>query len=96
MTFSFTFGPMLPLARGIAIFDEHTRLARFETDNDAPLLAVASPRGAALGTDAIVVLAPHPRTGGGEKLILKRCPNPGLCLKMSHSLNEHPFYFLGI
>jgi hypothetical protein len=35
-------------------------------------------------------------TGGGEKLILKRCPNPGLCLKMSHSLNEHPFYFLGI
>ena len=60
MTFSFMFGPMLPLARGIAIFDEHTRLARFETDNDAPLLAVASPRGAALGTDAIVVLAPHP------------------------------------
>ena len=44
---------MILLAKGVAILDEHTRLARLETDNSAPLLTAAL--GAAAAVDLVDV-----------------------------------------
>jgi hypothetical protein len=39
--------PMLPLARGIAVLDEHTRLTRLETDGTPLSLVLLAAIGAA-------------------------------------------------